>query len=73
MTGLNANVMYELGIAHNLEKETIIIYQRGEYIKFPFDLAHIRRIEYEDSAIGGTVLVKELESTLASVLQIRMT
>jgi hypothetical protein len=36
--------MYELGVAHTLGKETILIYQRGEEIKFPFDLAHIRRI-----------------------------
>ena len=46
LSGLNPNVMYELGVAHTLGKETILIYQRGEDIKFPFDLAHIRRIEY---------------------------
>jgi hypothetical protein len=29
LTGFNANVLYELGIAHTLGKETILIYQRG--------------------------------------------
>ena len=41
MSGLNPNVMYELGIAHTLGKETVLIYQKGESVKFPFDLAHI--------------------------------
>lgn len=70
MTDLNPNVMYELGIAHTVGKETILIYQRrGEAIKFPFDLAHIRRIEYEDNAIGGKKLEHELSETLKSILE----
>lgn len=68
---LNPNVMYELGIAHTVGKETILIYQRrsSEAIKFPFDLAHIRRIEYEDSATGGKKLEHELSETLKSILE----
>jgi hypothetical protein len=53
LTGFNANVLYELGIAHTVGKETIMINQRNENIKFPFDLSHIRRIEYDNSAAGG--------------------
>jgi hypothetical protein len=53
LTGFNANVLYELGIAHTVGKETIMIYQKKENIKFPFDLSQIRRIEYENSAAGG--------------------
>jgi predicted nucleotide-binding protein len=68
LSGLNPNVMYELGIAHTLGKETILIYQRGENPKFPFDLAHIRRIEYANDAIGGMKLVDDLRATLESVL-----
>lgn len=69
ITGLNPNVMYELGIAHTLGKETILIYQQSEdEIKFPFDLAHIRRIEYENSATGGKKLEKELKETLEHLL-----
>jgi predicted nucleotide-binding protein len=69
LTGLNANVMYELGIAHTVGKDTILINQRGDDIKFPFDLAHIRRIEYDDSATGGEDLKRDLHTTLLNLLQ----
>jgi len=68
LSGLNPNVMYELGIAHTLGKESILIYQRGEEIKFPFDLAHIRRIEYTNDPLGGKTLVDDLRATLEAVL-----
>jgi hypothetical protein len=69
MTGLNPNVMYELGIAHAVGKNTIIIHQKKQDIQFPFELAHIRRIEYEDTAEGGKILERELNKTLRSVLK----
>ena len=68
LTSFNANVMYELGIAHTLGKETLLIYQKNSDIKFPFDLAHIRRIEYENSAVGGRQLESDLRSTLSIIL-----
>ena len=68
LTGLNPNVMYELGVAHTLGKETLIIYRKDENIKFPFDLAHIRRIEYENTPVGGTKLVSELRATIQTIL-----
>lgn len=66
---LNPNVMYELGIAHTLGKETIIIHQDDGKKKFPFDLAHIRIISYQNTAAGGRELVKSLSSTIDSVVQ----
>jgi hypothetical protein len=68
ITGFNPNVMYELGIAHTLGKETILINQTSEDVKFPFDLAHIRRIEYLNDAVGGQKLAKELAQTLTEIL-----
>ena len=69
LTNLNPNVMYELGIAHTVGKETILIYQKPtEKIKFPFDLSHIRRIEYVNDAVGGQKLVQDLKDTLKNVL-----
>jgi len=69
LSGLNPNVMYELGIAHTLGKETILIYQvDSEEIKFPFDLVHIRRIQYDNTVIGGDKLKQKLKGTLATVL-----
>lgn len=70
LTGFNANVLYELGIAHTLGKETILIYQRGSDVKFPFDLTHIRRIEYENNAIGGRALETELRATLRAIIDV---
>ncbi len=68
LSGLNPNVMYELGIAHTLGKETVLIYQRGREVKFPFDLSHIRRIEYDNNALGGKQLEGEFRETLAAIL-----
>ena len=72
LTGFNPNVMYELGIAHTVGKETILIYQSGsdESQRFPFDLAHIRRIQYDNDAVGGSQLQRELAETLAGLLHL---
>lgn len=70
LTNLNPNVMYELGIAHTVGKETVMITQRNdEEIKFPFDISHIRRIEYENTAPEGKKLEHELRETIKSILQ----
>ena len=45
LTGLNANVMYELGIAHSFNKKTIVI-TRDEMSKLPFDLKQYRAKGY---------------------------
>lgn len=45
LTGLNANVMYELGIAHSFNKKTIII-TRDDMSKLPFDLKQYRAKGY---------------------------
>lgn len=47
ITFLNANVFYELGIAHTLKnlENVIIIKQKNE--NYPFDLTHIRYIDYQ--------------------------
>jgi hypothetical protein len=73
MSNLNPNVMYELGIAHTLGKETILLYKKTEQeIRFPFDLAHIRRIEYENTVPGGPRLASNLQQTLETVLSPRV-
>lgn len=67
LTNLNANVMYELGIAHSFNKKTIII-TRDEMSKLPFDLKQYRTkgysthfkkffdlIEYLDKHLHGAI------------------
>lgn len=61
MTGLNANVSYELGMAHALGKRTVIITQ--DISTLPFDLKVYRAIEYStefSEASELTELVKEI-------------
>jgi hypothetical protein len=71
LTGLNPNVMYELGIAHTIGKDTILIYQKDLSVapKFPFDLAHIRRIEYQNTAVGGDELVKNVVACISAIVR----
>lgn len=64
----NANVFYELGIAHTVGKETILISQREERRR-PFDVLHLRTIIYEDTALGGDYLRSELSASIEDVLK----
>jgi hypothetical protein len=61
-TGRNPNVFYEIGIAHALGKETILITQSMEDI--PFDLRHLRVIEYRYDPRG----MKQFEETLKKTI-----
>ncbi len=70
LTGLNPNVMYELGMAHTVGKDTILVSQQHRVTKkFAFDVNHIRRIQYQDSAVGGQKLKNELRETIRTILR----
>ncbi|MCD4792836.1 MAG: hypothetical protein K8R54_06370 [Bacteroidales bacterium] len=58
LTDRNANVFYELGLAHALNKDVILLTQDIDDV--PFDLRHYRIIVYKDSISGAD----ELKSTL---------
>lgn len=45
----NANVMYELGIAHTIRLPETVIVVRRMGAKIPFDISHIRALEYDSS------------------------
>jgi hypothetical protein len=49
-TGRNPNVFYEIGIAHTLGREVILITQNDADI--PFDLRHLRYVRYLNNAQG---------------------
>lgn len=66
LTGNNPNVFYELGIAHAKDKEVILITQ--DIRDIPFDVKHLRYIEYEYSMEGGNILREKLQNTLKEVL-----
>ena len=66
LTGKNANVFYEAGIAHSLGKDVILITQSADDV--PFDLRHLRYIQYLNNGEGLqqlTVKVSERLQTLA--------
>lgn len=57
-SGRNPNVFYEAGIAHTLGREVILITQSEADI--PFDLRHLRHIQYLDNDQGRNELANEL-------------
>jgi hypothetical protein len=58
LTDKNPNVFYELGMAHTLGKEVILVSQKLEDI--PFDLRGVRTIIYEDSPSGYDKLSEQI-------------
>ena len=56
----NPNVFYELGLRHASRNGTIIIRDKAGP-RVPFDISHLRYIEYENTTIG----LKELASQLS--------
>lgn len=64
----NANVYYELGIAHTLGKPAILITQAREVEEFPFDIRHLRFIVYENTIPGGEKLEADLRRAIIWIL-----
>jgi hypothetical protein len=69
ITDYNINVIYEIGVAHAMKKEVIMIYEISEHEPdFPFDIKHIRALGYPSDPSGGMKLQKDLESTIDYVM-----
>ena len=69
LTDKNPNVFYELGIVHTLGKPVILMTQSEDDV--PFDLRHLRFIEYEYTPHGCHQLEEDLRKAVQSVLQQR--
>lgn len=65
-TNRNPNVFYEIGIAHTLGRETILLTQ-NEY-DMPFDLRHLRYIKYLNNSEGLQVLGDSIALRLKNIL-----
>ncbi len=65
-TGRNPNVFYELGMAHTLNKPGILITQSLDDI--PFDIRHLRHIQYEYTPPSMTAFERNLEKALVRLL-----
>lgn len=67
LTGLNSNVMYELGIAHTMNKKTIMITQ-DDLDGLPFDLKQYRTQHYTTYFTGFYSLRSFLTSSFESAV-----
>jgi len=65
-TDRNPNVFYEIGLAHAIGKPTILLTQRAEDI--PFDLRHLRYIEYQLIPRGMKEFETKFKQTVQTVL-----
>ena len=64
---VNANVFYEVGFAHALNKPTILIAEKGT--KLPFDVSSFRTLFYENSIGGKSKLEEGLKRHIRAILQ----
>ena len=56
----NPNVFYELGIRHSISNQTILIREKTT-APVPFDISHLKYIEYENTVSGLSNLSKNLK------------
>lgn len=66
LTDKNANVFYEVGIAHTMGQDVILVAQHESDI--PFDLRHIRHIKYLPNEQGLRELAEKVSSRLATLV-----
>ena len=64
-SGKNPNVFYEIGIAHSLGKDVILIAQSEADV--PFDLRHLRHVRYSPNEDGLKALSQAVQSRLHTV------
>ena len=64
-SGRNPNVFYEIGIAHTLGREVILITQNE--VDTPFHLRHLRYVRYLNDAEGRQALCEALEKRFTSL------
>ncbi len=67
-TEVNANVYYELGIAHTLGKPAVLLTQNKDIEQIPFDIRHLRFIVYENTISGGLKLEEDLRRTIINLM-----
>jgi hypothetical protein len=63
LTGLNPNVLYELGLAHSFNKKTIVI-TKDSLSMLPFDLKQYRAKDYTTHFLKFAELIEYLQKNL---------
>jgi hypothetical protein len=67
LTTKNPNVFYELGLAHTLGHEVVLLTQNMDEI--PFDLRHLRCHDYTPDTSGLSVLRQKLHLAFNELLR----
>jgi len=68
LTTRNANVFYELGLAHALKKPVVLVSSNDEDV--PFDLNHIRVIFYDiNDPFWGQKLIDKISENILSAIE----
>ena len=67
ISSLNPNVFYELGIAHTLGKQVILLAQSTDHI--PFDISQYRHIIYNNDVSAYNTLNDKLPNFVHSILE----
>lgn len=66
LTGRNPNVFYEVGIAHTLNKQVLLLAQSMSDV--PFDLRHRRVLVYENTPKGCKKLERSIAENIKGIL-----
>ncbi len=61
-TGRNPNIFYEIGIAHTVGVPVVLFTKASDDV--PFDVMHLRRIDYDYTPRGTRAFEAALEETL---------
>lgn len=64
-SGRNPNVFYEIGVAHTVGRAVVLLSQ--DLSELPFDIGHLRHIEYKNTPAGLAGLRKRLAETIKGV------
>lgn len=67
MSGRNANVFYEMGLAHAVCDNVILLTQSSEDV--PFDLRDFMHIQYANTFEGAEKLASDLSKVLTTILR----
>jgi nucleoside 2-deoxyribosyltransferase len=63
----NPNVYYEVGYAHALKKDVILMCNE-QRSRLPFDLIDVRTIFYKNTIAGHALVKEKLRSRLANII-----
>jgi hypothetical protein len=67
LTDHNPNVFYEMGVAHAIANKTIMIRQKSEHERPPFDISSYRCFFYDQTVSGLEELRQELTDSLLRI------